>query len=658
MAPNMMHTASANAKDRPSTETCSHGSAQLAGVAAVIAVGLLISAPCLTTGLPGDQDGVYHVDYQRSFTDQFWSGDLYPRWLNGMNAGLGSPIFYLQYPAPYFAAALLSPLLPERDGQPPAAVALGYVAALAMVGSGLTAWFWLRTIVTATAASAGAIAYMILPYHLAVDLYSRAAIGEHAAFVWLPLTLLFAGRIARGQRRAVPLFALAYGLLLMTHLFTALLFLPVPVSWALLESSRGKRVETLARTAAAAMLGFAVAAVYILPLAEHRGWFDHRMLETDGSDNYNYRNHFGLFTEPFLRYAASLGARLGIGAAALNALAAGLLAMAVTTAAAWRMAVGSQVRRTLLVASGAICVAILIALPVSARLWHAAGLIQPIYFEASIFTSKVFVANLCTVLASALATPIAYVSGHRALALLACVTGAAALFMTLPYSRPVWDSVPQMAMLDFPWRFLTLLTFAAAVLVALAAEMLLKTRGVYGRIASGLFAATLLISSGVSAILLNVLERFASPVDLRSGPSIDVLLRTYAMSNPPEWLRSNYRTIGRRGLVETTSGTAVARRTGPRELELQVETAAPATVVVRQLYYPSWKAVSMPEDVALPLRASSPEGLVAFDVLPGGHRIKLELETTRSETIGACLSLAALILVGGLSLFPERRATV
>ena len=36
---------------------------------------------------------------------QLWSGELYPRWLLGMNSGFGSPTFFVYGPLPYYAAA-------------------------------------------------------------------------------------------------------------------------------------------------------------------------------------------------------------------------------------------------------------------------------------------------------------------------------------------------------------------------------------------------------------------------------------------------------------------------------------------------------------------------------------------------------------------------
>jgi len=54
-------------------------------------------------------DTLEHINYARHFTDQFWSGELYPRWLIGMNHGLGSASFFVFPPLPFYVYALAEP---------------------------------------------------------------------------------------------------------------------------------------------------------------------------------------------------------------------------------------------------------------------------------------------------------------------------------------------------------------------------------------------------------------------------------------------------------------------------------------------------------------------------------------------------------------------
>jgi hypothetical protein len=77
--------------------------------------GFILTLPVLFFGAPfqGD-DAITHAGWYIHFSEQFWSGDNYPRWLIGMNGGLGSPVFFYYPPVPYFLTSLLIWLVPTR----------------------------------------------------------------------------------------------------------------------------------------------------------------------------------------------------------------------------------------------------------------------------------------------------------------------------------------------------------------------------------------------------------------------------------------------------------------------------------------------------------------------------------------------------------------
>src|SRR5690349_2562348 len=103
-------------------------------------VALWFTAPLAIWGFcPGDQ---IHLFWSKAFSDQFWAGELYPRWLRGMNSGLGSPTFYFYGPVAYYATVGFHKILTYGAyGWP----AVAWSAALASVASGWTAYLWLRT---------------------------------------------------------------------------------------------------------------------------------------------------------------------------------------------------------------------------------------------------------------------------------------------------------------------------------------------------------------------------------------------------------------------------------------------------------------------------------------------------------------------------------
>ena len=79
----------------------------------------------------------YHLKWSKHFVEQFWQGDVYPRWLINMNDGLGSPTFFFYAPIPYYFSSLFHPLFPnDTSGW----FQLSLSTSLAMVASGITAF--------------------------------------------------------------------------------------------------------------------------------------------------------------------------------------------------------------------------------------------------------------------------------------------------------------------------------------------------------------------------------------------------------------------------------------------------------------------------------------------------------------------------------------
>jgi hypothetical protein len=234
----------------------------------VAGCGLLLSYPCWRYGLSANGDAVFHSMWYTNFARQFFAGDLYPRWLIDMNGGLGSPVFFFYAPLPYYATLLFSPLLPD---DPYGLSQLGASLALALTASGLAAYLWLRSLAGARAAALGAIFYMLAPYHLRIDLYTRAAFAESWAFVWLPLILYFVTRARDNRRAALCGIAVSYAALVLTHLPSVLVFSAVPPAYAFWRAGANTRRSATLLTLGGMLLGVGLASVYLLPAMTTQG---------------------------------------------------------------------------------------------------------------------------------------------------------------------------------------------------------------------------------------------------------------------------------------------------------------------------------------------------------------------------------------------------
>lgn len=263
----------------------------------IVGFGVIFVLPAMLYGVFDAMDIPFHLKWSTQFAQQFWSGDLYPRWLQNMNAGLGSPAFFFYAPLPFYVTSLLHPLFPndpQNWGQ------LSSSVAVALIASGLTAYLWLRSIVDGKAALVGAILYMALPYHLAVNLYWRFAFAEYWALVWPPLILYFCNRLIRGSSVAMVGIAIAYAALIMTHLPSLVAFFAVPFLYTLAIAPAQIRVKALIRFAIALALAISLAAIYWLPAMTTQDAISMNAILNEG---YYYGNNF-LFSKTASQYHA------------------------------------------------------------------------------------------------------------------------------------------------------------------------------------------------------------------------------------------------------------------------------------------------------------------------------------------------------------------
>lgn len=218
--------------------------------------------PAVFYGYLCGHDWFTHLAWSRSFTSQFWSGELYPRWLLSANSGLGSPAFFYYGPIPYFLTAISDPILSILGMPTTPGLRLGLSATLAVAASGITFYCWMKSQVRVNIACFFSVVYMLMPYHLLVDLYTRFALAELWAFVWMPLVLYYSRKIAEGSLWASGGLALSYSLLFMTHLPTTVVFAAIPMIYVLLQSRRPRNLGCFACSVIGAL---GLSAIYLIP---------------------------------------------------------------------------------------------------------------------------------------------------------------------------------------------------------------------------------------------------------------------------------------------------------------------------------------------------------------------------------------------------------
>jgi hypothetical protein len=553
----------------------------------VIGCGFILSLPVLITGFPGlTHDGRVHEVWFTNFAAQFWGGDLYPRWLQNLDMGLGGPSFFFYPPTPFFITSLFQPLFAS---QPHSWYVLGLSVAIALIFSGVAAYAWLRETVDDRSAAIAAMLYMVMPYHFAIDIFLRGAFGEIWSFVWMPLILWAAQRLIKRPTLAAAFgLALSYAGLITTHLPTTLLFSVIPPVWVWWMSAPGSRIRTLMWTGVSMALGIGLSAIYLVPAMRDQAFVT---MDAMRVGEFHYSKAFFL---PRNARGELLLAR-NVFQRGLFWIAVAMTAMGVCgVIAAWR---GNTERPK----------------------------------RATIFWGVV-----------------AFVSA----------------FMMFPFSTPVYELLPPVQLIQFPWRFHAILGLAV---IALAAEGL----GAIARKRDALdvrllaFGGILVFQWMLFAVWPLTITAFGTNRQLHGPPSPWKARNTNTDEYRPHWLTTSMAPLQKRlrGEMDTipklaiATGSARVTRWRPRDIAVQLDVPSDERLEVRQFYYPGWSA-TLDQKTRIAVTPADSSGLIQLPIPAGRHVLELRLEKGPSELLGGRISgvsFALLLIVGVAALIQSRR---
>ncbi|MFZ2202775.1 MAG: hypothetical protein WAV56_05295 [Microgenomates group bacterium] len=231
----------------------------------------------------------------------FRDGQFPCRWVPDMGYRYGYPQFEYYGPLPYYlmtASRFVGLSLFS-------AMKLGFILPL-LLGN-LTMFLLGSSLFGPWGGLLSAAAYAYAPYR-ASDLYSRGAMGETWAFVFLPLILFALLRLFKKPNlKTAALLGLAYGGLLATHNISTLIFSPLIGLLTLGLLAREKEKKTVVKYGLiAAIWAVLVAGSFFLPLVFEKGYAHTESLI---QGYFNYLAHFvtvkQLFFTTFWGYGSS-----------------------------------------------------------------------------------------------------------------------------------------------------------------------------------------------------------------------------------------------------------------------------------------------------------------------------------------------------------------
>jgi hypothetical protein len=572
-------------------------------VCLLIVLGLILAWPVLMHGAPDlGNDTTEHMLWAKNFAVQFWQGELYPRWFADANAGLGSPAFFFYPPLPSYVAALFWPLVKDHD--PYGRLIDGYGLAVGLLLSGITAYFWLRSLADGKSALLGAAVYLLAPYHMAINMYNRAASAEFWLFAWLPLVLLATDGIVRKRKWGFLGLATAYALSILSHPTVAMVFGAIPVAYVLIFSEGDRRWKNFLVAVAALALGVALTAALLVPALMDQAK-TYASQQTAGYADYRNWWLFNIRDQIAETGSQATGLPLLLGYK-VRVLAIALSSLGFALALVWLMRIARAPEEKLRMAwfyFGVTVVSFFLMLEQSALIWRLIPLLKFLELPSRLIT-------------------------------MLSITAAAMVALAAPYLFE---------------RRVRLLTLAAGLIVFgwMAAD------GWSARWAYSLWRH---IPADRAAWFQKMLdtgkEEFAWswPIGTQPDKVFDFpAFSTFITQNPPRSLSLTSAASG------ASVGTASIESWSPRHVVLHVDTPEDSRLMVTHFYYPGWRGHVEGTQAALSASASQPNGFIQLDVPKGGYDLTLDLEKEQPERLGLGISFAAAALAACLAAWTALR---
>jgi hypothetical protein len=572
-----------------------------------LGVSLLIVAPFFWYGMASGHDFEFHVASWLDVAGQWKEGIVFPRWTEWANHGFGEPRFIFYPPLSWLLGAGLGFVVPWSY------VPVAFIV-LVQTFAGLSAFAFARRLLPERAAFFGAVCFAANPNALLI-IYMRSDYAELLASAFFPLVFLAVLEIGgvfanhSGPRgRAVAFFSIAFAAVWLSNAPAGVMAgysVVVLFAWM---AFRERSWRPLASGAGGVLLGFGLAAFYLVPAAYEQRWVNIAQALSSGllpAENFLYT----ATNDPehtFFNWIASTTAILLIIFTAGGALAG-------------RRRVGSK--------GGA---------------------------EPRPYTVKPDVADDRASLGQIGDTE-AQETVWRALLLLAAVAG---LLMLRPTSI-FWAVLPKLRFVQFPWRWMSILSVAFAYFLA-AAVAKRRFRWVWAGIVTVALVgmATFFVrttwwdSDDVSTLQAAITAGTGFDGVDEYDPVGDDHYNLPEKAPQVKILVSEGQAGVKSGASSDSGATILVERWTAIDKVLRVNALAPTRLALRLLNYPAWR-LEVNGSVVVPESAAD-SGQMILEVPAGESAIRARLVRTWDRSLGGAVSILSLVVGLGLGFLPKR----
>lgn len=504
------------------------------------------------------------------------------RWVPDMGYGFGFPLFNYYPPLPYLVGELFR-LMHFSFVDTAKTLFL-----LAFIASGITMYYFAKEFFGKWGGVVSSIFYIWAPYH-SVDVYVRGAMNESWALIFFPAILLFSYKLITDNHRNnkiqtayIIYLTLSWVGLLLSHNLMVLIFTPVFAGWCLLFWLKDKNWKKIWQLFRAGLLALGLSAFFTLPSALEQKYVH---IDTLVKGYYEYIAHFATISQLLFSRFWGYGS------------------------SAW--GINDEM---------------------PFQIGHVHWILSILIGLAVVINFLNFINKKKSNIKPYILFAVFYL----------LISGWFAAFMAHERSTFIWKLIPPLVFVQFPWRFLTIVTFCFSF-IAGSTVLFIKTFKKVGIIAISFLVVLLVIinwnyflPNGGRMGPLTDQEKFSGAAwDLQQTAGILDYLPKSASENPKE---------GRKALAEFINGEGTIEniKEGTNWASFSINSTTPkSTIRIGIFQYPVWKTFVDGKEVKNYVPETEAWGRMYIDVNGGSHTVYLKLYNTPLRIAANFVSLFA-----------------
>jgi uncharacterized membrane protein len=218
---------------------------------------------------------------------------------------------------------------------------------------------------------------------------------------------------------------------------------------------------------------------------------------------------------------------------------------------------------------------------------------------------------------------------------------ALAFFMLSKPSQSIWDALPFLQKLQFPWRWLSVLSFGAVVAFAMSVPRLLELL----RVREQRFVAYPALGLVVTIILFNITQIIipSAPIPFAKFNEVEEKVAEEPMFEGwwPTWAKAD-------AFVENTEpfadGRAIQISSWDNSSKVtNVSAGGPTNLIVPVFYYPHWNATVNGDPAVV---SSNENGVIAIAIPAQAVSVRLSFEEPFRKIVAGWISMVVWIILG------------